>query len=106
MMNLTFLLQVMQIRLRLKRLWKTVLNSLSQVKSTLNAVTIGAMQVIKIWLLISMVSMPGMPSVNHTAELWFDEPKCEARRVDIENALYNAAAEQGSKAQSSQGMVA
>ena len=49
---------------------------------------------IKIWLLISMVSMPGMPSVKHTAELWFDEPKCEARRVDIENALYNAAAEQ------------
>jgi hypothetical protein len=53
------------------------------------------MQVIKIWLLISMVSMPGMPSVKHTAELWFDEPKCESRRVDIENALYNAAAEQG-----------
>jgi hypothetical protein len=42
-----------------------------------------------------MISMPGMPSVKHTAELWFDEPKCEARRVDIENALHNAAAEQG-----------
>ena len=53
------------------------------------------MQVIKIWLLISMVSMPGMPSVKHTAELWFDGPKCEARRIDIENRLYNAAAEQG-----------
>ena len=36
-----------------------------------------------------MVSMPGMPSVKHTAELWFDEPKCEARRIDIENVLYN-----------------
>ena len=50
---------------------------------------------IKIWLLISMISMPGMPSVKHTAELWFDESKCEARRVDIENVLYNTAAEQG-----------
>jgi hypothetical protein len=42
---------------------------------------------IKIWLLISMISMPGMPSVKHTAELWFDEAKCEARRVDIENVF-------------------
>ena len=42
-----------------------------------------------------MVSMPGMPSVKHTAELWFDEPKCEARRIDIEHRLYNAAAEHG-----------
>ena len=55
----------------------------------------GGTVVIKIWCLISMVSMPGMPSVKHTAELWFDSPKCEARRVDIENGLYNAAAEQG-----------
>jgi hypothetical protein len=60
-----------------------------------NSARAGATLVIKIWLLISMVSMPGMPSVKHTAELWFDEPKCEARRIDIENRLYNAAAEQG-----------
>ena len=60
-----------------------------------NSAKAGATLVIKIWLLISMVSMPGMPSVKHTAELWFDEPKCEARRIDIENRLYNAAAEQG-----------
>jgi len=53
------------------------------------------MQVIKIWLLISMISMPGMSSVKHTAELYFDQEKCEARRVDIENVLYDAAAEQG-----------
>ena len=42
-----------------------------------------------------MVSMPGMPSVKHTAELWFDEPKCEARRVDIENGIVDMALEQG-----------
>ena len=60
-----------------------------------NSAKAGATLVIKIWLLISMVSMPGMPTVKHTAELWFDEPKCEARRVDIENVLYNTAAEQG-----------
>ena len=60
-----------------------------------NSAKAGATLVIKIWLLISMVSMPGMPSVKHTAELWFDEPKCESRRIDIENGLYNAAAEQG-----------
>ena len=35
-----------------------------------------------------MISMPGMPSVKHTAELWFDEPKCETRRVDLENKFY------------------
>ncbi len=50
---------------------------------------------IKIWLLISMVSMPGMPTVKHTAEMWFDEKTCENRRVVIENNLYDAAAEQG-----------
>jgi hypothetical protein len=50
---------------------------------------------IKIWLLISMVSMPGMPSVKHTAELWFDKTKCEVRRVNIENDLQSAAEAQG-----------
>jgi hypothetical protein len=50
---------------------------------------------IKIWLLISMISMPGMPSVKHTAELWFDEAKCEARRVVIENSIIDMATEQG-----------
>ncbi len=50
---------------------------------------------IKIWLLISMISMPGIPTVKHTAEMWFDEKKCENRRVVIENNLYDAAAEQG-----------
>jgi hypothetical protein len=60
-----------------------------------NSAKAGATLVIKIWLLISMVSMPGMPTVKHTAELWFDEPKCEARRIVIENNLYDAAAKQG-----------
>jgi len=50
---------------------------------------------IKIWLLISMISMPGMPSVKHTAELWFDEAKCEARRIVIENSIIDMATEQG-----------
>ena len=36
-----------------------------------------------------------MPSVKHTAELWFDKTKCEVRRVNIENDLYNAAEAQG-----------
>jgi hypothetical protein len=42
-----------------------------------------------------MISMPGMPSVKHTAELWFDEAKCEARRVVIENSIIDMATEQG-----------
>ena len=50
---------------------------------------------IKIWLLISMISMPGMPSVKHTAELYFDQKKCEARRVNVENILYDTATKQG-----------
>ena len=50
---------------------------------------------IKIWLLISMISMPSMPSVKHTAELWFDEAKCEARRIVMENSIYDMATEQG-----------
>jgi len=50
---------------------------------------------IKIWLLISMLSVPGMPTVKHNAELWFDQDKCEARRVVIENDLHNAASIQG-----------
>ena len=53
------------------------------------------MQVIKIWLLISMVSLPGMPSVKHTAELYFNHDICENRRVIIENSIYNRAAETG-----------
>lgn len=42
-----------------------------------------------------MISMPGMPSVKHTAELWFDEAKCEARRVVMENSIIDMATEQG-----------
>ena len=41
-----------------------------------------------------MISMPGMPSVKHTAELYFDQEKCEARRIIIENNIYDMAAEQ------------
>jgi hypothetical protein len=51
---------------------------------------------IKIWLLISMISMPGMPSVKHTAELYFDQDKCESRRIVIkENRIVDMATEQG-----------
>ena len=50
---------------------------------------------IKIWLLISMISMPGMPSVKHTAELYFDQDKCESRRIVIENSIIDMATEQG-----------
>jgi|TARA_R100001163_G_C4885449_1_gene80847 hypothetical protein len=53
------------------------------------------MLVIKIWLLISMLSVPGMPTVKHNAELWFDKDKCEARRIVIENDLNKAASIQG-----------
>ena len=42
-----------------------------------------------------MISMPGMPSVKHTAELWFDKAKCEARRVVLENSIIDMATEQG-----------
>lgn len=44
---------------------------------------------IKIWLLISMISMPGMPSVKHQAELYFEQEKCEARRIVMENNIYD-----------------
>ena len=50
---------------------------------------------IKIWLLISMISMPGMPSVKHTAELYFDQDKCESRRIVMENRIADLALEQG-----------
>ena len=50
---------------------------------------------IKIWLLISMISMPGMPSVKHQAELYFEQEKCEARRIVMENNIYDLAAKQG-----------
>jgi len=50
---------------------------------------------IKIWLLISMVSMPGWPSVKHNAEVWFDETKCENRRIEVENKLYDIGSMQG-----------
>tara|TARA_R100000005_G_scaffold68289_1_gene36256 strand:+ start:456 stop:644 length:189 start_codon:yes stop_codon:yes gene_type:complete len=52
---------------------------------------------IKIWLLISMISMPGMPSVKHQAELYFEQEKCEARRIVMENNIYDLAAKQGIK---------
>jgi hypothetical protein len=42
-----------------------------------------------------MISMPGMPSVKHTAELYFDQEKCEARRIVIENGIVDMALEQG-----------
>ena len=61
----------------------------------MNAVTTGATQVIKIWLLISMVSLPGMPSVKHTAELYFNQDICENRRIVIENNIYARAEETG-----------
>ena len=70
-------------------------NLKSLVKSTLSEVTVGATQVIKIWLLISMISLPGMPSVKHTAELYFNQDICENRRVIIENSIYNRAEETG-----------
>ena len=50
---------------------------------------------IKIWLLISMITMPGWPSVKHQAEVWLDEAKCEDRRIEIENELHKIALEQG-----------
>ena len=61
----------------------------------MNAVTTGAMQVIKIWLLVSMFSIPGMPSVKHQAELYFNQEVCENRRVIVENNVYQRAEEVG-----------
>ena len=42
-----------------------------------------------------MISLPGMPSVKHTAELYFNQDICENRRVIIENSIYNRAEETG-----------
>ena len=42
-----------------------------------------------------MISLPGMPSVKHTAELYFNQDICENRRVIIENRNYNRAEETG-----------
>ena len=50
---------------------------------------------IKIWLLISIISIPGMPTVRHTAELYFDQDKCESRRIVMENRIADLALEQG-----------
>ena len=50
---------------------------------------------IKIWLLLSIVSFHGMPTVKHAAELYFEEPRCEERRIFVENKLHNLALEQG-----------
>jgi hypothetical protein len=48
---------------------------------------------IKIWLMLSIVSIPGMPTVKHTAELFFDPYRCEARRIIVENKLNDTAFE-------------
>ncbi len=50
---------------------------------------------IKIWLLISIISIPGMPTVRHTAELYFDQDKCESRRIVMENSIIDRAVQQG-----------
>ena len=42
-----------------------------------------------------MVSLPGMPSVKHTAELYFNQAICENRRIVIENNIYARAEETG-----------
>ena len=41
-----------------------------------------------------MVSLPGMPSVKHQAELYFNQDICENRRVVIENSVYEQRAEE------------
>ena len=50
---------------------------------------------IKIWLLLSVISLPGMHSVKHQAEMYFNEEVCENRRVIIENTIYDRAVETG-----------
>lgn len=50
---------------------------------------------IKAWLLITMISVQGWPSVKTTSEVHFSEPACEARRIHNENMLTDIALEQG-----------
>ena len=42
----------------------------------LNSAKAGVMQVIKIWLLLVIISMPNQPSVRYTAYIYPEEEKC------------------------------
>jgi len=46
---------------------------------------------IKIWLLITMLSVQGWPSVKTTSEVWFSEEECQMKRVKNERELEKAA---------------
>jgi hypothetical protein len=50
---------------------------------------------IKIWLLLSILHLPGMPTVKHNAELFFDKERCEKRRVVVENKINDTAIQEG-----------
>ena len=61
----------------------------------MNAVTTGAMQVIKIWLLVTILSTPSWPSVRTIAEVWFEEESCENRKIIVENEAVDMAMSRG-----------
>ena len=53
---------------------------------------------IKIWLLITMLSVQGWPSVKTTSEVWFSEEECQMKRVKDERELEKAALQSGVEA--------
>ena len=55
----------------------------------LNSAKAGAMQVIKIWLLLMIISAPNQPSVRYTAYVYPDEEKCLVAQ-DGYNLAYEA----------------
>ena len=40
---------------------------------------------IKVWLLVTAMSLQGWPSVKYSAELFMNEQTCEAKRIYVEN---------------------
>jgi len=52
---------------------------------------------IKIWLLVTMLSVPGWPSVKTTQEVWFSEESCNSRKIENEVRLGDIALQSGVK---------
>jgi len=50
---------------------------------------------IKVWLLITAMSLQGWPSVKYTGELFMDEQTCETKRIYVENKSIEGALKRG-----------
>ena len=50
---------------------------------------------IKVWLLVTAMSLQGWPSVKYSGELFMNEQTCEAKRVYVENQSIEGALQRG-----------